>query len=201
MKKWIDEAGHEIPAKYVTKTQKLMEKNAAKVLSEALKVNKQLKKLKELINDASMEVFDSIIEERKQDKSKRKQNFTWYNFDRSIKIEMQDSENAKYDDLYVTSATEKLMKFLDLNVNSSNEFIKPLILDALRTTNGQLDSRKINTLIKYKDKVHDKLFTSACEDLQEGYRLVKSKLYFKVYKKNDNGEYEPIELNFSAIKI
>ena len=198
-KHWIDESGNNIPEKYISKTQKLAERASEKIVKEATKLNKSLKELKQYISEQSDKIFLAVMKEREVNLKKRKKNFTWFNFDRSIKIEVIDNEAVKYDDLILSAGREKLMRFLNTNVSAKNQFIKEMILEAVQTRNGQVDHRKIFALEKYEKQINDLLYTAAMNDFREAYRLVKSKMYYRIWVKDESGEYQNIDLNFSNI--
>lgn len=198
-KKWIDEAGNEIPAHRITVAEKVAEKHSSELLSLAQKANEQLVKIKSTVLQYSNEVFDAVMAENGVDVKKRKGNFTWYSFDRSIKIEVSISERVVFDDALITACTEKLMQFLNRSVSSSQMFIKDLILDAFQTSNKKLDTKKIMYLLKYKDKIKDSLYTDAMDLLEKSIRKPEQKSYFRIWLRNSSGEYENVELNFSSI--
>jgi hypothetical protein len=195
---WIDESGNKVPYSRTTKTERLMERTAAKLLKDAKQLNEKLKQYKEAFAEACNAVYQSFLQE-KEISTDRKGNFTWYNFDRSIKIELSINERVTFDDLLITSAREKLNMFLTDNVSGKTEFIKEMVIDAFKTSKGQLDSKKIMNLLKYKGKIKDKLFQSAMEDIESSIRRPSSRKYFRISERQPDGEYKAIDLNFSSI--
>lgn len=198
-KEWIDESGTTIPYNRTTKVERLMERSSAKILREALAVNKKLIAFRNSISDLSMEAYDAFMK-AKDSKRATKGNFTWYNFNRSIKIEISISESIKFDDLTISAAKEKFDRFLEENVTSKNDFVKPMILDAFQTQrNAQLDTKRVLGLIRYEVKIKNQLFTDAVKLIQESIRRPKSKTYYRVWVKDESGAYQNIELNLSSI--
>lgn len=195
---WIDESGNKIPYSRTTKTERLMERTAAKLLKDAKQMNEKLTLYKEAFADACDAVYKSFLHE-KELSTDRKGNFTWYNFDRSIRIEISISERVTFDDLLITSAREKLNEFLTDNISGKTEFIKELVIDAFKTSKGQLDSKKVMNLLKYRGKIKDKLYQSAMEDIENSIRRPSSRRYFRISERQPDGDYKAVDLNFSSI--
>jgi hypothetical protein len=104
---WIDETGKKVPVKYISIGTRLKERNAATLLRESKRINKNLKVFKAQITDLCQAVLKKALEEYKA-KTAGKGNFTWFNFDRSIKIEVSISDRIAFDDVAIKVAKEKL---------------------------------------------------------------------------------------------
>lgn len=196
---WTDESGQQIPANRTTKVERLHERSSARIAREALRVNKQLTAFNDLITELSNEAYEAFMDS-KEVKKVTKGNYTWYNFDRSIKIEINVNEPIKFDELTITAAKEKLDSFLDKNITSKNEFIKQMVIDAFETQrNGQLDTKQVLKLTRYESKVKSPLFSEAIKLIREAIRRPKSKTYRRVWLKDENGQYQNVELNLTSI--
>ncbi len=198
MEFWTDEAGTLIPYNRTTKIERLMEISSAKLLREAKKINQALASYKDMIREESLSLFEAFMQE-KEVKKQHKGNFTWHNFDRSIKIEVSVSERITFDDLTITAAREKLDEFLEANINGKVDFVKELVNDAFKTSRGQLDSKKVMSLMKYRSKIKDESFLSALNLIEESIRRPESKVYYKISERDDAGQYQNVELNLSNI--
>ncbi len=121
-KVWNDESGTGIPYNRTTKVERLHERSSAKIAKLALDVNKRLVAFNDVISDLSQEAYDAYMQSKGIDK-KTKGNYTWYNFDRSIKIEINVNQPIVFDSLTITAAKEKLDEFLDANIESKNHFL------------------------------------------------------------------------------
>jgi len=199
MKNWIDETGREIPENRITKLEKKKEKVSSKIVKEALSANKMLESIKSYVLDKSAEIFETAIAEKDVKKDNHKGNFTWYNFDRSIKIEVNISEPVKFEDELIFAAKSKLFDFLKEKTETVEQFVRDIIIDAFETKNGQLDVKRIISLTKYRDRVNDNRFHEACDLIMQAQRRPSTKKYFKIYVRDEEGEYNHIELNISAI--
>ncbi len=196
---WIDESGTHIPYNRITKTERLHERSSARILKEAQKANKNLVSFKELVRDLSEEAFDAFMEEKTSNRV-TKGNFTWFNFNRSIKIEVSVNEPIIFDDLTITAAKDKFDQFLDKNVESKNAFVKEMITDAFETQrSGKMDVKQVMGLARYEAKIKDPLFSEAVKLINEAVRRPKSKTYFRVWMLDDAGSYQNVELNLSSI--
>jgi hypothetical protein len=196
---WVDESGISIPLNRITPTEKLFERSTAKLLKEGLQISKQLVEFKKLIQKLSTEAFEAFMASKEIAKES-KGNFTWFNFNRSIKIEVANSEPIKFDDLTILAAKDYLDQFLNENIDSKNEFVKDMIKDAFSTQrNGQLDVKQVLKITKYKVRVNNELFTKACDCIIEAVRRPTSKTYYRVWVKNEDNQYVLIDLNLSSI--
>ena len=197
-KSWTDESGAAVPVEYVTAGNRLKERSAAQLVKGAKAVNKSLQEFKDLMERLCGEVYKKAMEEYKA-KTDGKGNFTWFNFDRSVKIEVSISERIDFDDLAIKAAKEKLDAFLNENLDSKMEFLKDMVVDVFSTSKGKIDSKKVMQLMKYRSKIHHPLFQEAINILSDGIRKPESKTYFRIWERADDGSYQLIELNFSAL--
>ena len=197
-KSWTDESGAAVPVEYVTAGNRLKERSAAQLVKGAKAVNKSLQEFKDLMERLCGEVYKKAMEEYKA-KTDGKGNFTWFNFDRSVKIEVSISERIDFDDLAIKASKEKLDAFLSENIDAKMEFLKDMVIDAFSTSRGKIDSKKVMQLFKYRTKIHHPLFQEAINILSDGIRKPESKTYFRIWERAGDGSYQLIELNFSAL--
>lgn len=197
---WVDESGTRIPYKRVTKAERLMEVHSARLAKDALAVNGRLIAFKKEIKQLCEEAEQAFLDENKLTRDEKfKGNYTWYNFDRSIRIERSVNEALQYDDQTIMAAKEILHEFLSESLDSSKDFVKEMILTAFENKNGKLDPKKITPLTRHEKRVNDPRFTEACNLIKKAERRPDSKVYYRVSTKNVAGAYEAIELNFSNI--
>ncbi len=198
-KKWIDENGNEIPSSRVTKSEKLKERHLSAIMNKAEKLSTALLELKRDVAERTSEIYKAILEENGIDPTKHKGNITYFNFDRSIKIEVNQSERIVFDDTLISACRAKLMEFLDGSVQSNEEFVKQIILDAFETRTGGLDTKKVMGLLKYKKRVKNPLFAEAMNLLEDSISKPNRKTYTRIWKRNPDGEYDNVELNYSSV--
>jgi hypothetical protein len=196
---WQDENGTAIPTNRLTILEKQAEKNTYKLLKGAQSLNAQLVKFKEEVATLCDSIYEASLEETKTKGKDRKGNFTFFNFNRSIKVEVAISERIEFDDLTIQACQEKLNELIDQGTKEVDSFLKGIIMDAFSKSNGSLDAKKVIGLKKHKTRTKNPLYHEAMELLDQSIRRPESKRYFRIFLKNEEGKYENIDLNFSSI--
>ncbi|HEY9362177.1 MAG TPA: DUF3164 family protein [Chitinophagaceae bacterium] len=197
-KTWTDEAGIPVPFNRLSKSEKLKEQIAGNLLKQALKINCSLSVFKTDIDSALLQIRESLIAEDKLHK-KSKGNFTWYNFDRSVKVELNINETIRFDEGMIAAARELLDAFITKNVQGTDEVVRELINSAFQNTKGGLDSKKVLSLMKYRTKIKAADFQKALNLIEQSISRPSSKKYFRIWVKDVDGAYQNIDLNFSSI--
>jgi hypothetical protein len=195
---WQDETGIHIPVNRIQASEKLREKQAYTIAKEAMAISSKLATLKDYISTVSEQIYEAVLTENDVLKA-GKGNFTWYNFDRSIKIEVAINERIDFDEMLIGLCKAKLDEFIDTNLSSVDSFVKELINDAFTNTKGKLDTKKVMSLLRHKSKVPDVRFQEAMKLLEDSIRRPDSKKYMRVFVKDENNAYINIDLNFSSI--
>lgn len=198
-KLWKDENGILIPASRINKAEKLREKTTTALLKKAQDLNERLTAFKEEIKESCDLMEEVSLEVLGVNSDNFKGNLTFFNFDRSIKIERSISEPMRFDDLTIAAAKQKLDEFLREAIESKFDFAKEMVMSAFETRNGKLDPKKITPLTRYETKVNHPLFTDACKLIQQAIRRPDSKTYYRIWVKEEGDKYEAVELNFSNI--
>ncbi len=198
-KLWKDEGGFEIPYSRTTQSERLMERKSGKLFKSASSLNEKLSLFKNEVRAICTEVYEKYMEEQNSDK-KHKGNFTWYNFNRSIKVEVSVNERIEFDDLGIIACKDKLDEFLSNKIESKDEFIKQMLMDAFETSRGNLDTKKVMNLLRYRSKISAKAFQEALDLIEKSIRRPDSKTYFRIWAKNAEGKYQNLDLNFSSIE-
>lgn len=197
---WKDESGMEIPYSRITGHERLCERETARALKKAIDIHKRLADFKTEITDVSTKLYESLLEENDINRiGKGKGGATFFNFDRSIKIEVSVNEQIVFDDNLIKLAKEKLDDFIASNVTGVESFIKDLIMSAFETSRGRLDTKKILALKKHAARIKDQRYKEAMELIDKSIRRPDSKTYFRIWEKDREGKYQSIDLNFSSI--
>jgi hypothetical protein len=111
-KEWKDAKGVSIPDKYITKLQRLEERNGQQIASLAKDLEQRLRAAKVKFVMACIEVFRNS-----PDAEKSKNNFTFYTFDREFRIEWTSKENyVRVYEATRPNPTAKDYRLLDLNL-------------------------------------------------------------------------------------
>ena len=197
-KYWYNEAGEKIPTEYIFSTDRLKERRAYTLLTKAKSAQAKLIELKTEFQRICDEVYAKAMADYKAS-GETKGNYTWFNFDRSTKVEVSVNERVEFDDLTIKACKEKLDEFLSANIESKMAFVKELVADAFSTTRGKLDVKKVTSLLRYKDRVKDPLFQESLALIEQSIRRPSSKTYYRVSERQPDGSYKVIDLNFSSI--
>jgi len=198
-KNWRDEKGINCPYNRTTKLERKKEFESAKALKKALLIQKKLIEFKEEVSTSCQAIYELAMKEYDSEKTKSKGNFTWFNFNRSIKIEVSISERIDFDTLCIEAAKDKLDLFLNDNIQSRDSIIKELVMDAFSNTRGRLDAKKVMSLLGYRSKIKNKEFQAALDLIEKSIRRPDSKKYFRIWAKDDQNAYQIIDLNFSSL--
>ena len=197
---WIDESGTQIPFNRVTISEKQREKSATKILKTALGINKALTAFKSEIKQACEDCETAFAKENNVTRDESyKGNYTFFNFDRSIKVERSVNETITYDEETMQLAKNIFMSFLKESIDSSKEWVRDMVLEAFETKSGKLDPKRINTLHRYESRIKNEDYSKACKLAKQAERRPDSKIYYRVWIKDENGKFKAIELNFSMI--
>lgn len=197
---WIDESGNSIQYMRTTPSERLKESVAFKAAKEAIAINAELVAFKERLIQNVEKVFETFKNERQIEKiGKGKGGFSFYNFDRTIKIEKLNNDDIRFDDLLVAGAKEIFDRFFDENITSTDEVIKGMVLNAFASEKGKLNKNKILELISYKSKVLNQDFKKACDMLSEAMKVSGSRTYYKVSVKQEDNSYRYIQLDLNNV--
>lgn len=197
-RQWIDSNGRVVPPKLVSRIDKKKTRKAEQIQKKAKRASQLLCEVKHLLVTAT----DEIFEHKKKNTTRKKMagNITWYSFDKRIKITRDISSRDIFDSAFLSLCTGKLNEFMDSEISTEDEFVKEMIIDSFQTRRGQVDSKRVLRLLKYKDKVKSKLYKEAMEYLEEGYDVILGKEYYKIYVLDiDSGEYVHIPLSISDV--
>lgn len=202
-KVWVDAAGDQVPYKFVPVADRKKEALAARLHKSSLQVEQALHKLYDEFTDCFAQV-KSLIREEFEIKNGKKKSFgkgsiTWFNFDRSIKVEANMNDLLKWDDAMMTEALSLLNDYLSRNLTDANVLISGLVQGAFSNSKGQIDTGNVFKILKYEDKIKDKSFLKACTLMRNAHSLDKTKLYMRISEKMSTGEYRNINLNFSSL--
>lgn len=195
---WVDESGTQIPFNRLTKLEVMNEAELAKIVKGATRINAQLNTFKENVAATCNKLVKEFMLSKKVN-SIGKGNVTLFNFDRTIRLSLDINDRIEFDDITMKACKEKFEEFLTDNIDEKQAFVKDMIRDAFSTSRGKLDSKKVMSLMKYETRIKDETYQAAIMLLKESIRRPDSKSYYRVSVKNEEGEFQAIDLNFSSI--
>lgn len=198
---WYEESGLAVPKSRVTIAEKQKEAAAKKIVEKATTASKYLSELKVMITEATDKILEAARKENNV-KLEGKGNYTWFSFDRSVKIEVQVNETLKFDDILIASAKERLLELIRGSIQGL-DFIITIVEEAFQTSKGQLDPKKILGLRRHSSRIPEGDFKNEWEEvmklIDDSITRTFTKKYQRVFVKDAAGEYKAIELNFSAL--
>lgn len=197
---WKDESGTVVPYNWVKKSERLNERKLATIARKAISLSNNLKAFKDEVFAEVKEMYKAFLDENGgKAPGKGKGGITLYNFDKTIKAELQVQEQIKFDENLINLAKDKLDELLNDGLSDAKDFIKPLVMDAFKSSGGKLDTKRVLGLRKYADRIKDPRYAEAMAFIDKSISRPDSKEYFKVMVKDGVGEYVDIQLNFSAV--
>lgn len=198
---WIDEAGNSIPYNRITSLERLKERKSFTLLTKSKMLSQKLVEFKQEVQSMVDEVIDAARAENAV-KLEGKGNYTFYNFNRTIKIEVNVNELIRFDDMTIEAAKETLLNLIRTNIQG-DDFIISIVEDAFQNSRGRLDAKKVLGLKRHGQRIKSfeikAEWDKAMDLIDKSISRPKTKTYYKVWFKDGSGDYIPVELNFSNI--
>lgn len=193
---WKDEQGNNVPYNRTTALERTKEQLCFKIAKEALALNNELVNYKKMVAKEAQEIYALAMADAKPGKG----NFTFYNFDMSIKVEVQINDNIEFDSIVIEQAKQLLLELIEESISADKAFIKDLVLSAFQNTKGSLDTKKVLGLKKHASKIKDTRYHEAMRLIDTSIRIPSSKTYYRVWVKDELGKFQNIDLNLSSIE-
>lgn len=200
---WIDSKGLKVERKRISKYEVLSENAATNIAKKAVSINKELAELANTVKKFSDQVIKQFcLDNNLNEIGGPDRNHVYYSFDKQIKIVHNVVENVEYDPNQMVVAYEKIKDFVskkegEISINSK------MLLDALKSTKGRYDNRKVNIVLSYKnhdDVINDPDFQAAIASIEKAKKITGEKIYDRIYVKNEDGNYEHVPLSFANIQ-
>lgn len=197
-KAWRTPTGEPVPESAISPYDKRKEKVVTKMFTAASKVSEMLLGLKHMLADDCEKLYAERLRIKGvEEDGKRKGNFTFYSYDKSIKIEIQVNNLVVFND-DINLAQMKLEQYVtELTQDSKSTDIRALINSAFTTRKGSLDKARVMALFSLDIK--HPLWKEAMELIKGSIEVTATKRYASISVRNEAGEYEQIPLSFSAV--
>lgn len=95
-------------------------------------------------------------------------------------------------------AEKHIIEFVEAKFKGDQD-TRDLIMSLLERKNGDLDVALIQKLYAMEDRFDDSNWKRGIALLKESYRYSHSKDYVRIYYRDENSEWQPINLNFSNV--
>jgi hypothetical protein len=195
-KSWLDHSGQSVPIDYITAEDKRKERTVSKLLKKALAMNKALAAFKKEAFADVDKIYGEMLVQANIKSTTRKGNFTMYNFDKSVKIEVNVSDRIEFDE-NINFAQIKINEFLAEKTEGIDYDISIIANRAFKTTRGSLDTKKVLDLFSYK--INHPKWVEAMELIKKSISVNSSVRYMTFYQRGVNDRYEIVNLNYSNI--
>jgi hypothetical protein len=196
---WRNAAGDEVPVKFVPEIDKSREALAGGVYAAALKVETALAALYDIMNAATKAILQEVKKEFELKQKTHKGNITWYNFDKSIKVEADMNDVVKWDESLMAEAKILVDEYIDKQLSDEQKLIKKIATAAFSNSKGLIDTRQVFQLLKWEPEINSVKYSKACNLMRQAQSVASTKLYMRVWEKMDNSQYRNINLNFSSL--
>jgi hypothetical protein len=170
---------------------------ANQLMGRAIELNNQLEAFKEACHKY-MDEMHLKLEEYGEIRKNSKGGFHITNNNKDVKIIRRRDTNPVWDERSV-KAVELLKDFLHDTVKKSAEKEFKILISFLeRNKEGDLDYAKVMNLLQHEDNYTDKRWKEGLRLLKESYHVI-LKSYGYVFKTYQDGQWHPINLNFSSL--
>lgn len=158
-----------------------------------------MQKLKGYLDRELPKAYDMACKEHDIDPNGIRGNYKIFNQDETLQIDVSEQMGIAFDDILLNEAKKQLYDFIDDTLKDNAAFVADLVKSAFEASRGQLDSRKILHLLKFRKEIADERFQKGCDLIQEAQRQTQSKRYYRFSIKDDDGKYQAISLQFSHL--
>jgi hypothetical protein len=195
-KMWKNHKGNDVPREYVPAFEVTKESAVAKIFKSAETINNQLLKFKSLAFSVTDSLYTQMLADANINSGDKKGNYTIYNFDKSVKVEVNVSDRIEFGE-EINFAQIKLNEFIQVKTAGGDSELHELISNAFTTNKGRLDTKRILSLFTLK--ITHTLWVEAMELIKKAIQTNSSVRYLTVSTRDENGKYNLLNLNFSNV--
>ena len=201
---WVQEDGSYVDKKRLFPYEIKSERAAVRLFNQAIKIQDFLAALVADAEKSVAEVQASYLKAKSPEKLKEEtlieKGFTFYSFNRGIKIEKIIQPITGYKEEDIALSKEHFEQYIT-NFEGPEEkiqILKKLVMSAFTTKSGKFDYKKLDALLGYKDEIQDEIFQKAIKLLEEARYNKKVKAYYNIYFRNEEGVYQQVNLRISG---
>lgn len=173
-----------------------------KAVNSLSKVAEEVSGILENFNREAREMMEEqkmALEKYGKIRANSKGGFQLVSADGQYKVVYQYKSISSYDER--ADKAEALLKdFLNDIIKKKDKDMHEIIMSLLeRNGKGQLEYSRVQTIYKHENKYSDPRWVEAIKLFKESFTVTDSKMQIYFHKKNENGAYELINLNFSSL--
>ena len=192
---WVNHRGETVPEQYISGYDKRKERKLYTLLKRADALNKQLSLFKHELFISTDSLYDELFREHNMERT-GKGNYTMFNFDKSIKVEVSVQDMVDFDDR-ITVAQAKINEYLELKLQGADQDLSILVNNAFKTTKGRLDKSRIFGLFQLK--ITHPMWAEAMELIKQSITSNSTRRYAQIYRRQEDGKYVQVQLNFASL--
>jgi hypothetical protein len=190
----IDSQGREIPVKVIDKEIVRRDSVVRKVMERAIRLNERLEADKAKMIEELASYLDDLA---KRNGLEWKGNAELLCFDESMKVEVRYRERIQFG-IELQLAKQKIDECLKEWTTDSNDNLKAIISEAFQVDKkGEIAKHRILALRRYN--IQDETWKEAMELIDRAIQVTSTKQYIAIYTRKQDGSYEQVVLNFSAL--
>lgn len=155
--------------------------------------------LKSYLDREMPKAYDMACKEHGLDPDGIRGNYKIFNQSEDLCVDVSEQIGISFDDILLAEAKKLFYDFIDETLKGNAAFIADLVKSAFEASRGQLDSRKILHLLKFRKEITDERFQKGCELIELSQRQLQSKRYYRFSVRDDDGKYQTISLQFSHL--
>jgi hypothetical protein len=165
-----------------------------KVMERAIRLNERLEADKAKMIEELASYLDDLA---KRNGLEWKGNAELLCFDESMKVEVRYRERIQFG-IELQLAKQKIDECLKEWTTDSNDNLKAIISEAFQVDKkGEIAKHRILALRRYN--IQDETWKEAMELIDRAIQVTSTKQYIAIYTRKQDGSYEQVVLNFSAL--
>jgi len=191
---WVNDEGLEVPVAYIPKHDKERDALVEDIFQKIIELNNQMAKTKEMIRTKVSKHLDTVAENYGE---KWKGNALLTNFDKTRQLEVKVSQVLTFDERLQIAKT-KIDNYIRSLVSGQGKELVALVNNAFRLDKkGNISVAQVLSLRQVQIDHPD--WREAMSIIDESITVNSTKLYYNFRIKGEDGAYEPVSLNFSAM--
>jgi len=123
--------------------------------------------------------------------------FTLKSNDDTMKVSLKIRNIGEFDER-ADIAEGHIKDFFERTLKQADPNSFDMLMSLLERKKGKLEYSRVMKILKYEDRYEDEGWKKGCELLKDSYKNVDTKPYLEFEKKDENGVWQPINLNFSS---
>lgn len=189
--------GQDVPVRLVKDFDKLRDDLVQGLLGRFEQASQDLKALKDL-STADLSAFLELSAERfGEDLGGKKGNVTLYSYDGKVKVVRSIADNMVFDE-GIAAAKELIDRCLTDWGQESRPEVRMIIERAFRPNSaGRISTSAILGLRSLA--INDERWITAMHAISESLKVISSKAYVRVYRRDENDNWRPVCVDFAAL--